>query len=90
MAWMGHPTKVAMPGMATGAEVGALATALPGDVAFPRLMIRHHRGGVLMKRSLLARTERPEVVTPARAVVAAGRAEVAAMEQMLLVRGSRR
>ncbi|MGH9155998.1 MAG: DUF305 domain-containing protein [Acidimicrobiales bacterium] len=95
MEWMDHPTNAPMPGMATPADLaslGSLGSAGSGEmeVSFLRLMIRHHRGGVLMARAVLARTDHPKVATLARAVVAAQRAEVAAMDQMLLARARRR
>ena len=46
MAWMGHPTEGRMPGMASPEEMAALES-LSGeaaDIAFLRLMIRHHQG----------------------------------------------
>ena len=90
MEWMGHPTRAPMPGMATPAEVESLAAgpAAGVDAAFLRLMIRHHRGGVLMARGALARASRPEVRALARAVTEAQRAEVATMEGMLVARGT--
>ena len=90
MEWMGHPTRAPMPGMATVAEVAALATgpAAQVDTAFLRLMIPHHRGGVLMARAALDRATRPEVRNLARAVAEAQRAEVAVMETMLIDRGA--
>ena len=90
MDWMGHPTTAPMPGMATPTEVAALAGGHPGevDIAFLRLMIRHHRGGVLMARGALARASRPEVRTLARAVAEAQATEVRAMETMLIERGA--
>lgn len=89
MKWMGHATRAPMPGMATEAEVAALATAPLSevDVSFLRLMIRHHRGGVLMARGALVRAARPEVRILAGAVAEAQGAEVAAMEVMLIERG---
>lgn len=90
MEWMGHATSAPMPGMATEAEVAALAAAARSevDVSFLRLMIRHHRGGVLMARGALVRASRPEVLALAEAVSEAQRAEVAAMEVMLVERGA--
>lgn len=90
MEWMGHPTREPMPGMATEEEVAALATgaAAQVDTAFLRLMIPHHRGGVLMARGALDRVSRPEVRSLARAVAEAQRAEVTVMETMLIERGA--
>ena len=90
MEWMGHATRAPMPGVATEAEVAALATAPLSeiDATFLRLMIRHHRGGVLMARGALVRASRPEVRTLAGAVAEAQRVEVAAMEVMLVERGA--
>ena len=90
MEWMGHPTGAPMPGMATAGEVAALSGGPPAEVdtTFLRLMIRHHRGGVLMARGALVGVARPEVRTLARAVAEAQGAEVAAMEVMLVERGA--
>ena len=90
MEWMGHPTRAPMPGMATEAEIAALAAGPAGqvDTAFLRLMIPHHRGGVLMARAALDRVSRPEVRNLARAVAQAQQAEVTVMETMLIERGA--
>ena len=89
MAWMGHPTTEPMPGMAMTTTVAALRAANGGeaDRLFLQAMIPHHRGGVLMARAVLARTDRPEVRRLAQAIVDGQRAEIAAMEDMLLRRG---
>jgi len=89
MAWMGMPSSGPMPGMATREEVASLG-ALPEpemDAAFLRLMIRHHQGGVMMAEGIVARTDRPEVLRLAGTVIAAQRAEISAMQQMLRDRG---
>ena len=90
MEWMGHPTRAPMPGMATEAEIATLGAgpAAQVDTAFLRLMIPHHRGGVLMARGALDRASRAEVRTLARAVAEAQRAEVTVMETMLVERGA--
>ncbi|MFI6315483.1 DUF305 domain-containing protein [Nocardia fusca] len=59
MAWMpaGHhgtgPATSAMPGMATRADLDALAAARGGaaETMFLQLMYRHHRGGVTMAQA---------------------------------------
>ncbi|MEV4125323.1 DUF305 domain-containing protein [Nocardia sp. NPDC049707] len=65
MAWMhadvsqhhptaGQPTSDAMPGMATTAELDALAAARGHDagILFLQLMYRHHQGGLVMIRAV--------------------------------------
>ncbi|MGH2591562.1 MAG: DUF305 domain-containing protein, partial [Actinomycetota bacterium] len=89
MAWMGTPMSGPMPEMAAREEVASLRS-LPKtemETAFLRLMIRHHHGGVIMAEAIVERTDRPEVLRLAEAVVAAQRSEISAMQQMLRDRG---
>lgn len=86
----GRATSLAtMPGMATTGEVQRLAE-LPDRQAqrlFLTLMIRHHRGGVVMARAAADRASQPVVRELARSIVASQRAEITAMQQMLAARG---
>lgn len=89
MAWMGHAGG-AMPGLAMIDDILGLQQ-MPGteaDIAFLRLMIRHHQGGVAMAEALLARGARPEVERQARGIIASQQAEIATMQEMLRQRGS--
>ncbi len=94
MAWMGSEhhsatsaggESVAMPGMATPTDIANLtaASGVDADRIFLSLMIEHHRGGVEMADAVLARSDRKEVVTLARAMKSAQTSEIAVMEQML-------
>lgn len=91
MAWMGMAGQPMM-GMAPQAEVNALASdPLPvAEADFLRLMIRHHRGGVIMAAAILERTTRPEVVRLAESIVVGQTAEIEAMQGMLEARGLER
>lgn len=92
MAWMndGHSgMAMDMPGMATRAEVAELST-LPladAEIAFLRLLIRHHRGGVEMAEAVLQLTDRPEVLRAAKAVQTSQTNEIDVMNAMLATRG---
>lgn len=91
MAWMGMGGE-AMPGMASQADVNALAT-LPlaeAEERYLRLMIRHHRGGVAMARAILEQTGRAEVVRLAESIVAGQTPEIEALQTMLEARGLER
>jgi len=89
MAWMGHPTKGLMPGMATAEEVGQLRT-LPveeAEVLFLQLMIRHHQGGVEMAEAYLERGDQEDVALMADRIVQFQNIEIDAMNLMLEQRG---
>ena len=90
MAWMGHPTGGLMPGMARRADIAALSDGATADaeVAFLRLMIRHHQGGVSMAQGALARARTGEVRSLAEGIVSAQRSEITLMSQMLQARGA--
>jgi uncharacterized protein (DUF305 family) len=79
-----------MAGMATDAELDALRAARGRDaeVQFLRLMIRHHEGGVLMARALLAQSHHDAVVTLARGIEAGQTGEIETMTAMLAERGA--
>lgn len=94
MAWMGRAADEdmdmnredrAMPGMATDAQIRELdtATGTEGDLPFLRLMIEHHRGGVVMAEAARDSADEPEVVALATSMVEAQQAEITAMEDLM-------
>jgi uncharacterized protein (DUF305 family) len=85
MTWMGHPTEGRMPGMASRAEINRLRKLPPDqmDRLFLRLMIPHHQAAIPMSNAVLERTDRQEVRSFAEGVIAAQRAEIETMRQML-------
>lgn len=98
MAWMpghahGAPTTdgaVLMHGMASVAELRGLdeATGRDAEIRFLQLMIRHHEGGVIMARAVLALSGRRELVQMAKSIDEGQRAEIALMRNMLAARGA--
>ena len=98
MAWMpGHshitPATdgvVLMHGMASDAELRRLSDANGADaeVQFLQLMIRHHEGGIIMARALMALSDRRELVQMAKSIDEGQRAEIALMRNMLAARGA--
>ena len=90
MAWMGHPAGGPMPGMASRAEVAGLAegAAADAEVAFLRLMIRHHQGGVSMAEGASARARTGEVRRLAEGIISAQQSEITLMSDMLRARGA--
>ena len=98
MAWMpGHahsaPTTdgaVLMHGMASDAELRGLdeATGRDAEIRFLQLMIRHHEGGVMMARAVLALSGRRELVQMAKSIDEGQRAEITLMQNMLSARGA--
>jgi len=100
MAWMPMPQHggmtmpeagvALMPGMASDDELDRLRHAAGPDaeVMFLQLMIRHHEGGVLMARALLAQSRREEVVSMAQAIDSGQTVEIALMTEMLAARGA--
>ena len=87
----GHTTGMPlMAGMANDAELDALRRAMGRDaeVLFLQLMIRHHEGGVLMAKALLARSRRDDVVTLARGIDSSQTGEITTMAEMLTDRGA--
>jgi len=98
MAWMpGHAHQGAaadgaplMHGMASDAELRGLADANAADaeVQFLQLMIRHHEGGIIMARALLALSTRRELVQMATSIDEGQGAEIALMRSMLAARGA--
>ena len=98
MAWMpGHVHSapatdgaVLMHGMASNAELRSLedATGVDAEIRFLQLMIRHHEGGVIMARALMALSNRRELVQMAKSIDEGQRAEIALMRSMLAARGA--
>jgi uncharacterized protein (DUF305 family) len=98
MAWMpGHvhmarpaDGPVLMHGMASDAELRSLNEANPAaaEIQFLQLMIRHHEGGIIMARALMARSDRRELVQMAKSVEEGQRAEIAQMRTILAARGA--
>ncbi len=87
MAWMGM-SGMTMPGMASRADVNALAELPSADSEelFLRLMIRHHTGGVAMAEAILDRSGEADVRRLAEAIVSGQRAEIEAMQALLEAR----
>ncbi len=79
-----------MPGMASTADLARLraATGRDAEVLFLRLMIVHHRAGVVMAQAIEQRTSRPEVLSLARSIVSAQTSEISQMNDLLSVRGA--
>ena len=96
MAWMpGHAHQapaadraVLMHGMATDAELRSLtdASGVEAEIRFLQLMIRHHEGGIVMARALLALSDRRELVQVAKSIEEGQAAEIALMRNMLVAR----
>ena len=81
-----------MMGMATADELARLRAArgVDAEVLFLQLMIRHHEGGVMMAKAILAESTREEVVAMARSIDESQTGEIAAMTGMLAERGASR
>ena len=95
MAWMGHApvAPAAMPGMATRAELAALAAAsgADADARYLELMIDHHEAGVEMAEQAATRAGEPKVVRLAELVEAGQREEIrdlASLRRQLEATGS--
>ncbi len=97
MAWMpGHAHQAPaadaplMHGMASETEMRSLADASGADVEirFLQLMIRHHEGGIVMARALLALSDRRELVQMAKSIDEGQGAEITLMRTMLAARGA--
>ncbi|WP_324197786.1 DUF305 domain-containing protein [Nocardia abscessus] len=105
MAWMHatdasphrHPAAVAqtaptplMPGMASGAELDALATARGRDaeVLFLQLMFRHHQGGIAMAEAADGLLGSGPVKEIARAMIHGQGQEAGMMGMLLTQRGA--
>jgi uncharacterized protein (DUF305 family) len=98
MAWMpGHSHMasatdgaVLMHGMASDVELRGLsdASGVDAEIRFLQLMIRHHEGGIIMARALMALSDRRELLQMAKSVEDGQRAEIVEMKNMLAARGA--
>lgn len=98
MAWMPAHAHLAsatggamlMHGMASDAELRRLgdATGVDAEIEFLQLMIRHHEGGIIMARALVALTNRRELLQMAQSIDEGQRAEIAEMKKLLTARGA--
>ena len=98
MAWMpGHAHTAPatdgvalMLGMASDAELRRLRDVSGSDaeVQFLQLMIRHHEGGIVMARTLMVLSDRPELVQMAKSIEEGQRAEIVEMRNMLAARSA--
>jgi uncharacterized protein (DUF305 family) len=98
MAWMpGHAhqapaadSQALMHGMASDAEMRELAdaTGVDAEIRFLQLMIRHHEGGIVMARALMALSDRRELVQMAKGIDDGQGAEIVLMRNMLTTRGA--
>ncbi|MET9487329.1 DUF305 domain-containing protein [Nocardia sp. NPDC006630] len=81
---------VTMPGMATLAELDALATARgsAAETLFLQLMLRHHRGGVAMAQAADKQVASGPVKETARAMITAQSQEAGIMTVLLAQRGA--
>ena len=88
----GHPMPglPLMAGMASDAELDALrrATGRDAEVLFLQLMIRHHEGGVVMARALLAKSPIEDIVAIVRNIESGQAGEIETMTAMLHERGA--
>ena len=86
MAWMGHPpvAPADMPGMATRADLQALAasTAQDAERRFIDLMVEHHRAGVTMAEQAAARAESAKVVRLAELIAAGQQEEILELQSL--------
>jgi uncharacterized protein (DUF305 family) len=89
MAWMGHPTRGRMHGMASTEELERLREASPeeADRLFLQLMIPHHEAAVPMAEAAMERSDNPEVERLAEAIITSQTGEIKVMEAMLRERG---
>jgi uncharacterized protein (DUF305 family) len=94
LAWQGHTEDMpgmdmssvsSIPGMASALELNRFgrATGGPGDVLFLQLLVRHHQGDIALASSILRLTDRSEVRSLARSLVATERREINAMTSEL-------
>lgn len=85
MTWMDMPTTGAMPGMASQEELNRLREAkdMAADEQFLRLMIPHHRAGVVMAQALLDRSQHPQMRALAQSVVNSQQSEITYMQDLL-------
>ncbi|MGW2661288.1 DUF305 domain-containing protein [Nocardia tengchongensis] len=90
MPTMAATNGTSMPGMATQAELDALAVARGKDaeVLFLQLMLRHHRGGVAMAKAADQLVASGPVKEAARGMIAAQSQEAGLMTIMLAQRNA--
>ena len=98
MAWMpGHAHMapatdgtVLMHGMASDVELRRLgdANGVDAEIQFLQLMIRHHEGGIVMARALMALSHRRELVQMAQGIEDGQRAEITEMRHLLAARSA--
>jgi uncharacterized protein (DUF305 family) len=98
MAWMpdhAHMTPATdgvalMHGMASDAELQRLrdASSMDAEIQFLQLMIRHHEGGIVMARALMALSDHPDLVQIAKSIDEGQRAEIVEMRNTLAARGA--
>jgi uncharacterized protein (DUF305 family) len=98
MAWMPDHAHMApatdgavlMHGMASDAELRSLdeANGVDAEIRFLQLMIRHHEGGIIMARALMARSDRRELAQMVKSIEEGQQAEIAQMRNMLAARGA--
>ena len=99
MAWMngdaehgpsheGSPDAPAMPGMATNAQLQALADAegQEAERLYLQLMIPHHQAGTAMAMAILERTDNPAVTSLAQSIATSQQSEIDYMEDLLAER----
>ncbi|PKQ25424.1 MAG: DUF305 domain-containing protein [Actinobacteria bacterium HGW-Actinobacteria-4] len=92
MAWMdghgSHGAGVAMPGLATSAQLAELraASGVEAEVLFLELMIVHHEGAVDMADAALERATTPEVKRLAQSILDYQSKEIRIMQDMLAAR----
>lgn len=79
-----------MPGMPSAADLARLRgeQGRTAEVDYLRLMVAHHRGGVVMARAGLQLTERPAVRQLAQSIVDSQSAEITGMQDLLRERGA--
>lgn len=86
MAWMGHEAMAPaeMPGMATRAELDALAGATGQDAErwFLDLMLEHHRAGVAMAEHAAEHGESEKVVRLAELIAAGQQEEILELQSL--------
>lgn len=90
MAWMGHPTQGRMPGMASPEEIANLEklSGEEADIAFLRLMIRHHQSAIPMAQAALDGSNIQAVRDLARSIIASQEIEIATMTSLLTQKGA--
>lgn len=86
MTWMGHRglAPSAMPGMATAADLDALAAATGVDAErrFLDLMLAHHRAGVTMAERAAVGASSPKVVRLAELIAAGQEKEIRELQSL--------